>query len=133
MTAPYVPDGAPGFNPNRRFALLTLLITLIITYGLLLLYPLWDPVFAWLIAINVVTFFTFGYDKAMASAETTRVPEAILLIMTALGGSIGAVIARPLFRHKTRKVSFRLVFWPCVILSVGLTLIYYGMICPECR
>jgi len=122
-----------GFNPYRRFPLLALLVTLLITFGLLLLFPLWDGLFAWLIGINIVAFLAFGYDKNVAQTEATRVPEFVLLALTALGGSVGAVIARPLFRHKTLKESFQRPFWLCVILSVVLVAVYYLLICRECR
>ena len=126
-------DRAPGFNPYRRFALLALLAALSITFGLLLSFPRWDVVFTWLIAINVVMFAALGYDKAAAPTGAARVPEAILLALTALGGGVGAVIGRLLFRHKTRKASFQPAFWLCVILSTVLAVVYYVVICPECR
>jgi uncharacterized membrane protein YsdA (DUF1294 family) len=126
-------DRAPAFNPYTRFALVALLAVLLITYLQLLLFPAWDPVFAWLIAFNIVTFVAFGYDKAVAPQGATRVPEAILLALTLLGGCIGAMIARPLFRHKTQKTSFRLIFWPCVIVSIALVTVYYLALCPGCR
>jgi len=126
-------DRASGFNPYRRFALLALLLALLITFGLLSLFPRWDVVFAWLIAINIVTCLTFGYDKAIAPTGAARVPEAILLALTALGGSIGAVSGRLLFRHKTCKAPFQRTFWLCVILSIVLAAVYYLVICPECR
>ena len=133
MNTPDDYDQAPAFNPYTRFALVALLAVLLMTYLQLLLFPTWDVVFAWLIAINVVTFVAFGYDKAVAPKGATRVPEAILLALTLLGGSVGAVIARPLFRHKTQKVSFRLIFWPCVIMSIALVTVYYLVLCPGCR
>ena len=133
MNTPPDHDRAPAFNPYTRFALVALLAVLLITYLQLLLFPAWDVVFAWLIAINLVTFVAFGYDKAIAPKGATRVPEAILLVLTLLGGSIGAVLARPLFRHKTQKVSFRLIFWPCVIVSIALVTVYYLVLCPGCR
>ena len=126
-------DRATTFNPYTRFALVALLAVLLITYLQLLWFPTWDVVFAWLIAINLVTFAAFGYDKAVAPKGTLRVPETILLGLTLLGGGIGAVLARPLFRHKTQKVPFRLIFWPCVIVSIALVTIYYLVLCPGCR
>jgi len=133
MNTPRDHDRAPAFNPYTRFALVALLAVLLITYLQLLLFPTWDLVFAWLIAINIVTFVAFGYDKAVAPQGATRVPEAILLALTLLGGCIGAMLARPLFRHKTQKMSFRLIFWPCVIVSIVLVTVYYLALCPGCR
>ncbi len=133
MNTPRDHGRAPAFNPYTRFALVALLAVLLITYLQLLLFPAWDVVFAWLIAINLVTFVAFGYDKAIAPKGAMRVPEAILLALTLLGGSVGAVLARPLFRHKTLKMSFRLIFWPCVFVSIALVTLYYLVLCPGCR
>jgi len=133
MSTPSDHDRTPTFNPYTRFALVALLAVLLITYLQLLRFPTWDVVFAWLVAINIVTFVAFGYDKAVALKGTLRVPEVILLGLTLLGGGIGAVLARPLFRHKTQKVSFRLAFWPCLIASFALVTVYYLVLCPGCR
>jgi uncharacterized membrane protein YsdA (DUF1294 family) len=133
MNTPSDHHRAPTFNPYTRFALVALLAVLLITYLQLLWFPTWDVVFAWLIAINMVTFIAFGYDKAVARQGAVRVPEAILLGLTLLGGGIGGVLARPLFRHKTQKVSFRLVFWLCFMVSIVLVVVYYLGVCPSCR
>ena len=124
---------ASHYNPYRRFGLLALFATLLIAFGLMLLFPIWDRFFNYLIAINVVTFAIFGYDKLSAPTRATRVPEAILLALTALGGCVGGIIARPVFRHKTLKVSFRLAFWLCVLASTAVIAAYYLWLCPECR
>lgn len=60
--------------------------------------------------INLATFAIFGLDKAAAADKVnrgrSRVPERVLLTLAALGGSPGALLARPVFRHKTRKQPF---------------------------
>ncbi len=123
----------PGFNPYRRFALLALLGALLITFVLLYSFRAWDGFFAWLIAVNIVAFAAFGYDKMVAPGGGMRIPEVILLALTAMGGAAGAVLARLVFRHKTQKLSFRLAFWPCVGVAIALVAIYYLVICPGCR
>jgi uncharacterized membrane protein YsdA (DUF1294 family) len=133
MCASYHYNRVPDYSPYRRFGSSVLFATLLITFGLKLLFPAWDLFFNYLIAVNVVTFVAFGYDKASAQAQAARVPEVILLALTALGGCIGGIIARPVFHHKTQKMSFRLVFWPCVLISIILIAIYYMLLCPECR
>lgn len=69
--------------------------------------PLFTEMFlAYVIAINIITFFAFGIDKLAATAQRRRTPETTLWILTALGGSIGALAGMEFFKHKRRKVSF---------------------------
>jgi uncharacterized membrane protein YsdA (DUF1294 family) len=68
--------------------------------------------------INLATFVIFGFDKAAAADRRPRVPERTLLGLAALGGSPAALLARPVFRHKTRKQPF----------STQLTLIVFAQV-----
>jgi uncharacterized membrane protein YsdA (DUF1294 family) len=52
-----------------------------------------------------------------------RIPEATLHVAALLGGSPGAVVGQLLFRHKTRKRSFRIVFIAIVLLQI---VVIYG-------
>src|SRR5689334_19848990 len=62
----------------------------------------WKPwTVCWLVAVNVVAFGYYGYDKARAQASRSRVPEVVLHGLSAVGGSIGAFVAMQAFRHKT--------------------------------
>lgn len=58
-------------------------------------------------AINTVTFVVYGWDKLCAKKHRWRVPETTLLAMALLGGSIGAIAAMRLFRHKTLHLKFK--------------------------
>ena len=60
-----------------------------------------------LLAINLLTFVTYGIDKWKARHNRWRIPEATLLLLAALGGSIGALLAMRVFRHKTQHKKFR--------------------------
>ena len=57
-------------------------------------------------AINALTVLRFWQDKQFARTGARRVPEAELLQLAMLGGSPGALLARQVFRHKTRKQPF---------------------------
>jgi|GEM_PF-2019868 len=76
--------------------------------------------FAYLIVINLTTILMYGYDKFKAVyRKGMRVPENILHLLEALGGSIGALIARKLFMHKTKKVSFYKITWIILVLQIA--------------
>ena len=61
----------------------------------------------YLLAVNVLTFIIYGLDKRKARQGRWRVPEATLLGLAAVGGSVGAWLAMRLFHHKTQKKKFR--------------------------
>ena len=61
----------------------------------------------YLLAVNLLTFITYGIDKWKAQHKRWRVPEATLIFLAALGGSIGALLAMRVFRHKTQHKKFR--------------------------
>jgi len=74
-------------------------------------------VIAYLIGINAVTVLLYGYDKRQAIAGGGRVPELVLHLAALAAGSPGALLAQILFRHKTRKFKFRLVFLGIIALQ----------------
>jgi len=57
--------------------------------------------------INLAAFLTYGWDKLCAKRHAWRVPEATLLALAAVGGSIGALLAMQFFRHKTLHLKFK--------------------------
>lgn len=68
------------------------------------------------LVMSAVAFFLYWRDKRQARADGWRTPEKILHGVELLGGWPGALIAQQAFRHKTRKLSFQLVFWLIVLL-----------------
>ncbi|RYB93921.1 DUF1294 domain-containing protein [Nocardioides oleivorans] len=67
--------------------------------------------------MSLATFATYGADKAAARAGRWRTPESTLHAMALLGGWPGALVARRLHRHKTRKQPFVTVLWLTVVVN----------------
>src|SRR5437868_10681114 len=76
----------------------------------------------WLVAVNLVAFGYYGFDKHRARGLASRVPETVLHGLTVLGGSGGALAGMRTFRHKTLKAGFRVLFWLIVAAQAGLAL-----------
>lgn len=82
-----------------------------------------------LLLVNVLTFLAFWQDKAAARAGEWRVPERTLLGLALVGGSIGAVLAQRLLRHKTRKEPFRSIL--ALIIGCQLALALVWIVAPH--
>lgn len=80
-----------------------------------------DPILlAWLGLISALTFLLFGYDKLAAGRSGRRVPEFQLLLLAAIGGWAGGLIAMLVFRHKTSKLVFQLKYAASFLVCAGL-------------
>lgn len=65
--------------------------------------------------LSLISFVQYWNDKHSAQKGRWRTPENTLHITELLGGWPGALLAQQVFRHKTRKLSFQLVFWLIVL------------------
>ncbi|MDA3935446.1 MAG: DUF1294 domain-containing protein [Actinomycetota bacterium] len=69
------------------------------------------------VAMSSLAFIMYGMDKAAARQGRWRTPEVTLHLVSAFGGWPGALVAQRVFRHKTRKQPFRMMFWFTVIIN----------------
>jgi uncharacterized membrane protein YsdA (DUF1294 family) len=76
--------------------------------------------FIYLTLINAAAFVLMLADKHKAKKKQFRIPEATLMGVAALGGSIGALAGMYLVRHKTKHIKFTLGI--PLILAVQLLL-----------
>ena len=77
---------------------------------------------SYLLLINLITFITYGIDKRKAKKNRWRVPEATLILLAAIGGSIGALLGMHAFHHKTQKAKFAIGVPLILILQIALTI-----------
>jgi uncharacterized membrane protein YsdA (DUF1294 family) len=118
------------WGPEKVHGLLALTVALTIALGTLLLLHLpWSAgwlFLAWLVGINLTTFGWYAYDKSLARTGGSRVPEVVLHGLALVGGTLGAMLAMRLFRHKTVKRSFRLWFGVVVVIQ-GILLVWWAL------
>ena len=74
----------------------------------------------YLFAINIVSFFLYGIDKYKAKKNKWRIPEATLLMIAVIGGSIGAWVGMRLWHHKTMHKKFKYGIPVIMIMQVCL-------------
>lgn len=86
--------------------------------------------YIWLLLINLLTFAVFGIDKAKAVTGKYRIKEAMLLLLSLLGGALGGLAGMYAFHHKTRKPLFK--FSVPLMLIIQAFLLFYFKILPFC-
>ncbi len=72
------------------------------------------------LALSLLSFIAYAFDKSAARNDGWRTPEANLHLLGLAGGWPGALIAQQLLRHKSKKGSFRSVFWATVLLNCSV-------------
>ena len=76
----------------------------------------------YLIGINLLLYTLMGIDKYNAKHNKWRIPEKSLFLLAFIGGSIGGILGMILFHHKTKKVSFKILFPLFLIINIYLYL-----------
>ena len=74
----------------------------------------------YLLAINAVTFIIYGIDKYKAKNAKWRIPEATLLLMTVIGGSVGAWLGMKVWHHKTMHKKFKYGIPAILLIQIAL-------------
>ena len=74
----------------------------------------------YLIIINAVAFVLMLADKIKARKNAWRIPEATLMGIAAIGGSLGGFLGMRLFRHKTKHPKFSIGLPVLLALHIAL-------------
>ena len=74
----------------------------------------------YLLAINAVAFIVDGIDKYQAKKAKWRIPEATLLLLAVLGGSIGAWMGMKVWHHKTMHKKFKYRIPAILLIQIAL-------------
>ena len=87
--------------------------------------------FAYLAIISVISIIVCIWDKKISKKNRVelRIPEAVLLLLSALGGSVAMFITMLLIRHKTKHIKFMLGIPVIMILQAAVAFGIYFL--PE--
>ncbi len=78
----------------------------------------------YLFLINALGLIFMLVDKKKAQRGAWRIPEATLMLLAALGGSIGSLFGMYWFRHKTKHPKFYLGVPAILILQIALAVFW---------
>lgn len=77
----------------------------------------------WILAayggVSLVSFVIYWIDKRAAQRGAQRTAEKTMHVFELCCGWPGALMAQQVFRHKTRKGSYQLVFWLMALANLG--------------
>lgn len=92
-----------------------------------------DLVGCCLTVVNAVAFIMYGIDKYRARNAKWRIPEATLLMLAVVGGSVGAWLGMKVWHHKTRHRKFRYGVPAILMLQIVVaTLLYVNHCVGKC-
>ena len=77
------------------------------------------------LAASVAALIAYRVDKFAAQRGAWRIGERTLHVLALMGGWPGALIAQALLHHKSRKLSFQIVFATTVALNCGALLWFW--------
>ena len=80
------------------------------------------------LAMSMITFLMYAFDKTAAKDGARRTPEDMLHCLSVIGGWPGALIAQQALRHKSKKRSFRIAFWMTVFVNCS---VFAWLLTPE--
>lgn len=73
----------------------------------------------------LASFALYALDKMRARSESRRIPEATLHMLDVFGGWPGGLVAQRMFRHKTKKTSYQVLFWASVVFHLFCCYVVY--------
>ena len=79
---------------------------------------LYQILLVYLLLVNAAGFLLMLVDKIKAKRNLWRIPEATLMGVAVIGGSIGAIVGMNLFRHKTKHAKFYIGLPVILVLQI---------------
>jgi uncharacterized membrane protein YsdA (DUF1294 family)/cold shock CspA family protein len=124
VTAIKVKPGSVFSIPYLKFLAIGIVSALLLLAALVIVLeqpaslPVW--LVLWVISFSIATYGVYAYDKSQAQSQGLRVPEVVLHLLEALGGTPGAFAAMRILHHKNKKREYQVVFWLIVAAQAGV-------------
>ncbi|MEH6473590.1 MAG: cold shock and DUF1294 domain-containing protein [Halopseudomonas sp.] len=115
-------DRLPQKTKPQSSSLAIIVVTIFFTVvGLSVLTATIPPqVLALYLVASLVSFIMYAIDKSAAKKGAWRTQESTLHMLALIGGWPGALVAQQHLRHKSKKQSFRVVFWITAALNCSV-------------
>ena len=81
----------------------------------------------WVIALSVISVVVCIYDKVISKRDRVelRIPEKVLLLLSALGGSLAMYITMQITHHKTKHLKFMIGIPVIMVVQIALIVLYF--------
>ena len=80
----------------------------------------------YIVVVNIFAFILYGIDKFKSKNTKWRISERTLILSTLIGGSIGALLAIRIFRHKTKHKKFTIGVPFILVLQIAILLLFFA-------
>ena len=80
------------------------------------------PLLIYLLLVNAAGVLLMLIDKHKAKKNLWRIPERVLLLVAACGGSLGSLLGMYGFHHKTKHMKFQILL-PLLFLIQAVALL----------
>ena len=84
----------------------------------------------WVAVMSAISVVVCVYDKIISKNNRVelRIPEKVLLILSALGGSLAIYITMQIIHHKTKHKKFMIGIPVIMIVQIILIILYFYFI-----
>ena len=78
------------------------------------------------LVLSLITYIIYWRDKSAAKRNRWRTKEDTLHLLALFGGWPGALLGQQLIRHKSKKISFQIIFWLVVVINMTVFVWFFS-------
>lgn len=76
--------------------------------------------------MSLFTLILYAVDKVKSKGDSVRIPEIVLIMLSAIGGGIGAMLGLSLVHHKSNKYYFWISALVSAVTQMGIGILFLG-------